>query len=633
MAGQFPTQTRARSLAVMFNAASSVSSAAGVTRLADLTGLDEIGFPVIQAIRPRARSLSTAMGRGPTRRAAMVSALMEAIETDLVEKLRPSGEARTLASLGKAAVDLWCDHPRDPLAIRLDPAIQRHWIEGHTLNDDRTLLAPFDLVSHDLTLLARSDALRITVGLASGGSQADALTAALCELLEHDLEADWRRGSPSDRRATEINLASIDDGPVRQAVQRVLSAGCKPWLWSLGQDHDVACFLCAIVDGKEAATRLPPVAGAGCHPNSGIAALRALFEAAQARAAMISGARDDLTKEVYRDRELHQAKMQLASFSFGPGPLPWNTVPSRPDAEPERLLDHMKDVASRRTSLPLIVVPLASPHSMINVVKIVAPGLRICDRARLSNWQEPSHPKCVQRPRSERKLCFVGPTLWNVALPPGIERRAPAVAGDFAALLDNPPIAVSLIDGSFEGGPSVWHKEILDLLAVGVAVFGAASLGALRAAELEPFGMLGAGEIFNAYRDGTIVRDDAVMLMHAPSELNFRPLTVSLVDAEAALNVIVLPAKTRRMLQRIVRTVSFRDRTWPLVLDLYRQRMRHPVDLDLAIFEHARSVKQRDALMLLERMIRWHPPVETGARPPFTTHYRRLLETVAPMRP
>jgi hypothetical protein len=89
---------------------------------------------------------------------------------------------------------------------------------------------------------------------------------------------------------------------------------------------------------------------------------------------------------------------------------------------------------------------------------------------------------------------------------------------------------VAIIDGYFDRVPSVWHKEILWALERGIHVWGASSIGALRAAELEPFGMVGVGEVFARFRDGELTDDDEVAVVHASDEDGFRPLSSPMVD-------------------------------------------------------------------------------------------------------
>jgi hypothetical protein len=136
-------------------------------------------------------------------------------------------------------------------------------------------------------------------------------------------------------------------------------------------------------------------------------------------------------------------------------------------------------------------------------------------------------------------LIFAGPTLSGVKLPR--DSRAgllpPAAHGDVyhATLLSPRPRALLLIDGYFRAQPAVRHKEILWALSQGIYVFGAASIGALRAAELAPFGMLGVGAVFEAFRSGILEDDDEVAVEHGPPELGYPPVSDAMVDIRATL--------------------------------------------------------------------------------------------------
>lgn len=138
-----------------------------------------------------------------------------------------------------------------------------------------------------------------------------------------------------------------------------------------------------------------------------------------------------------------------------------------------------------------------------------------------------------------RTILFAGPTFFGVEdldrLPDGWRRWPPAQRGDVLAALGEEPDRLILIDGYFFSVPAVTHKEILYALDAGVEVIGAASMGALRAAELAPYGMRGVGEIFARYRDGAIEGDDEVAVLHLGAEAAYRPTTVALVDLRWAL--------------------------------------------------------------------------------------------------
>lgn len=92
-----------------------------------------------------------------------------------------------------------------------------------------------------------------------------------------------------------------------------------------------------------------------------------------------------------------------------------------------------------------------------------------------------------------------------------------------------------LIDGYFEHTRSVWHKEILWALYRGARVVGAASLGALRAVELEPFGMIGVGQVFEWFRKGALEDDDEVALVHESADRGYRSISEAMVNIRATL--------------------------------------------------------------------------------------------------
>jgi hypothetical protein len=146
------------------------------------------------------------------------------------------------------------------------------------------------------------------------------------------------------------------------------------------------------------------------------------------------------------------------------------------------------------------------------------------------------------------KVLFAGPSLAGTHYVPGpacrtdaeggtgLHSRGPAAQGDIGRAVLQGASAIGLIDGRFEDMASVWHKEILFALSRGVTVLGAASMGALRAAECAAFGMIGIGSIFERYRSGELDDDAAVAQVHAPRELGYAPLSEALVNVEATVD-------------------------------------------------------------------------------------------------
>jgi hypothetical protein len=132
-------------------------------------------------------------------------------------------------------------------------------------------------------------------------------------------------------------------------------------------------------------------------------------------------------------------------------------------------------------------------------------------------------------------VVFVGPTLpldAAVAVLPDALYLPPARCGDVLQALRLSPRALLIIDGTYERTPAVWHKEIAVALEQNIPVFGAASMGALRAAELASFGMIGIGGIFEDYRDGRLMDDDEVAVIHSASG---EPLSTAMVDIRATV--------------------------------------------------------------------------------------------------
>jgi hypothetical protein len=169
-------------------------------------------------------------------------------------------------------------------------------------------------------------------------------------------------------------------------------------------------------------------------------------------------------------------------------------------------------------------------------------------------------------------IVFVGPTLRpeEIAAAGDFIALPPVAQGDVYRAALRRPRAIGIIDGFFSGAPSVWHKEILWAISEGVPVLGAASMGALRAAELHEFGMRGIGRIFEAFRDGVLEDDDEVAVVHGPAEIGFPPASEAMVNIRATLALSetegVIGAESRRALEAFAKALFFADRNWPALL-------------------------------------------------------------------
>jgi hypothetical protein len=188
----------------------------------------------------------------------------------------------------------------------------------------------------------------------------------------------------------------------------------------------------------------------------------------------------------------------------------------------------------------------------------------------------------------------------------------PIQQGDLLRCIRDLPDIVGIIDGYFYQVPAVQHKEILLALKRGTRVLGAASLGALRAAELDSFGMLGIGQIYRWYKQRYIDGDDEVAVAHAGQEEHFRPLTEPVVNIRHHLQMAqargIISAETAAALLTRAKRLHFTERTYHAVL---QQAHRSIAKTDeLAAFrrflqQDAVDLKREDALALVRTVTSW----------------------------
>jgi hypothetical protein len=213
------------------------------------------------------------------------------------------------------------------------------------------------------------------------------------------------------------------------------------------------------------------------------------------------------------------------------------------------------------------------------------------------------------------KVLFAGPSLHGAGWSERggtLACRGPAGQGDIARAVVEGASAIGLIDGRYEDVAAVWHKEILFALEQGVQIFGAASMGALRAAECADFGMIGTGAVFERYRSGELTDDAAVAQLHAPAELDHAPLTEALVNVEATIaHFLKLRAISEEEAERLdgsARALFFKERTYKRILaEAGLKDGARGEELARLIKESRVDVKKKDALELLTLMEQLEP--------------------------
>jgi hypothetical protein len=247
---------------------------------------------------------------------------------------------------------------------------------------------------------------------------------------------------------------------------------------------------------------------------------------------------------------------------------------------------------------------------------------------------------------------FVGPTLAPGDAAGVLEATylPPAKQGDVCRAVSLfEPRAIGIIDGYFQWAPSVWHKEILWAIAHGVHVFGAASMGALRAAELAPFGMRGVGRIFDAYRDGVLAQsgdepfedDDEVAVIHGPAESGYLAASEAMINIRCTLSNAdsagVISGATRARLVAIAKSLYFPERSYDLLLEMARAETLPEVQLAALqawLPEGRVNQKRADALAMLDTMREFLAGDPAPARAGFffehTTLWDRVLAGLQP---
>lgn len=228
-------------------------------------------------------------------------------------------------------------------------------------------------------------------------------------------------------------------------------------------------------------------------------------------------------------------------------------------------------------------------------------------------------------------VVFLGPSLPLAqarAILPGATFLPPARQADLlTAVVNLRPRAVGLIDGVFLHQQSVWHKEILYALERGIWVFGASSLGALRAAETDSFGMIGVGRIYELFASGELNDDDEVALSHGPAADGYRKLSEPMVNVRATLAAAhdagVISDAEEMILLSSAKELHFSERVFSTILG---RGLKLGIDLAtarrLGTFVESEYVdlKAQDAALLLETI----RDLDSEAQPPPPAHRTAL---------
>jgi ribosomal protein S12 methylthiotransferase accessory factor len=337
----------------------------GITRLADVTGLDNIGVPVVMAVRPLAATLSVAQGKGLTLALAKVSGAMECIEFWHAEETVPPPEFT-----GVPAAELQLGYRMTDLEHDAGSLLTEHtlldWIQARSAVDGRPALVPRLAVR-----IGRSPGdwspgapSATTNGLASGNTRAEAVAHALYELVERDAMSGLEFTMASDR--TYVDPESVG-GWCGELIGRVRAAGAWLELVAAPSRFGVPCFSAYLWREDFPST----FAGAGAHYDPAVALSRAVTEAAQSRLTAIAGTRDDIHPSIYSRPSA--ASVQPVTPA---GRVNWDVLTAEftrsfatDEDEAAWLARHIATI----TGMDPLVVDLCSGD--ISVVKILSPEL------------------------------------------------------------------------------------------------------------------------------------------------------------------------------------------------------------------------------------------------------------------
>ena len=352
-------------------------AAMGITRVANVTGLDRIGVPVVMVARPASRSVSVAQGKGLTLDAAKASGVMEALETWHAERISLPVRYGSLAEMRRDLPVAAVDRLPRVRASGFSESTKLLWIEGTDLATRDKAWLPFEMVHTDYTLPRAPGAgcfPSSSNGLASGNDPLEAACHAICEVIERDATSVWHHLAPDAQAKTTLRPETVNDGACLDLMRRISAAGLDVALFDTSTDVAVASFRCVMA---EDAGRLGHIGiGDGCHPHRGIALVRAITEAVQTRMTYISGARDDIELGEFGGRAMDEkCRFARGLIERGQPIRDFRRCPHQASDDFEEDLAFLLARLRRAGCEQVLVIDLTRAEIGLPVVRVVVPGL------------------------------------------------------------------------------------------------------------------------------------------------------------------------------------------------------------------------------------------------------------------
>lgn len=349
-------------------------TAFGITRTADITGLDRLGIPTWIAVRPTALILQVSNGKGISHVASKVGAIMEAIEHWHAENAAGELRQASMAELereGQAYVppEALPDYLPD---LHLTDRRAVSWVRGKDMADGTPVWVPASAVFQITPMFFQSS----TNGLAAGNHPVEATLHALYELIERDAMARLAHGGISlPRRGSRVvDLDTVPAGLVATLRDRLGQAGVTLVLVRVESVAPVCTFWATLIDPASQLACSSVNMGHGSHLSPTIAAIRAITEAAQSRLTYIHGSREDLSAASYEFAEVH--RRLHAFFARQRGDLAWADIEDHASVDLVRDLETVLQGLHAAGFRQVYRVDLTRPPFAIPVVRMLVPGLR-----------------------------------------------------------------------------------------------------------------------------------------------------------------------------------------------------------------------------------------------------------------
>jgi len=389
---------RVVSAAETINRVAQAAESLGVTRLADITGLDRVGIPVYSSVVPRSDDiLSVYSGKGARLVDAQVGALMEAIERQTALKARPACIEGSFSDLSQKRNVLDPNRVNQKLTDGYSEQRVYSWIEGIDIVSGEACWVPAKLAGYLWDNVPHPSCFDMndTNGVASGNCREEAICHALCELAERDAWTMAELGAhklPRQRRSLAFGVGA-KDGPddlelfpcldldSNELLDRFHRADLFPVVRDITSELGVPAIFASVADDRLAGFPMAH-SGLGAHPNVNVALRRALTELAQSRCVDIQGVREDLLPpdEVSDSFALHTRRISaidLNSWYLGQSKKrrKLTEIPSRAHGSIDEDMEFLLDRFAACGLHQIIVIDFTPPMVPYSVVRVIVPGI------------------------------------------------------------------------------------------------------------------------------------------------------------------------------------------------------------------------------------------------------------------